>query len=119
MPLDKNLIAKRISQELKDGFLRLRADQGNFFGRVGDVFERMQKLGDEENKILYRMLVGEVSPISSKDIKLASIMDGLTDEQQIAKLNSLKEIFNLGMITEQEYKIRFAKWEQEYKELFR
>jgi len=37
----------------------------------------------------------------------------------IKKLNSLKEIFNLGMITEQEYKIRFAKWEQEYKELFR
>ena len=37
----------------------------------------------------------------------------------IKKLNNLKEIFNLGMITEQEYKIRFAKWEQEYKELFR
>ena len=85
-----------MQQELKDGFLRLRADQGNFFGRVGDVFERMQKLGDEENKILYRMLVGEVSPASAKDIKLASIMDGLTDEQQIAKLNSLKELSKEG-----------------------
>ena len=85
-----------MQEELKDGFLRLRADQGNFFGRIGDVFERMQKLGDEENKILYRMLVGEVSPVSAKDIKLASIMDGLTEEQQIAKLNSLKELSKEG-----------------------
>tara|TARA_R110002020_G_scaffold85873_1_gene211522 strand:+ start:1685 stop:5851 length:4167 start_codon:yes stop_codon:yes gene_type:complete len=79
-------------KEYKALLTRLRADQGNFFGRVGESLTTLEKLGPEENKIMYRMLVGEVSPISPADTRLASIMGGLTAEQQKKKLDSLVEI---------------------------
>lgn len=80
------------AKEYKALLTRLRADQGNFFGRVGEAFSHLQKLSPEENKIMYRMLVGEVSPISPADTRLASIMGGLTAEQQQKKLETLVEL---------------------------
>ena len=79
-------------QQYKDALTRFRSDQGNFYGRLGNAQEVAAKLSPEDNKILYRMLTGEIDPVSPKDVSLVKSMEGLTEDQQLLKLKGLREL---------------------------
>jgi hypothetical protein len=82
----------RDQQQYKDALTRFRSDQGNFYGRLGNAQEIAAKLSPEDNQILYRMLTGEIDPVTPKDVNLLKTMEGLTEEQQLQKLKGLREL---------------------------
>jgi len=79
-------------EQYQKALVRLRSDQGNFYGRLGNAQEIAAKLNPEDNRILYRMLVGEIDPLTAKDASLVKAMEGLTEEEQILKLKGLRDL---------------------------
>ena len=82
----------RDAEQYQKALVRLRSDQGNFYGRLGNAQEIAAKLNPEDNRILYRMLVGEIDPLTAKDTALVKAMEGLTEEEQILKLKGLRDL---------------------------